>query len=56
MEDRLRTAMARVREPLDFVDRPIAFVLFVMILLAITAHVWTVLKARGSKRNRATDD
>ena len=45
MEDRLRTAMARVREPWDFIDRPIAFVLFLMILAAIGAQVWTVLKA-----------
>lgn len=46
MEDRLRTAMARVREPLDFIDRPIAFVLFLMILVALGAQVWTVVKAR----------
>ena len=46
MEDRLRTAMARVREPLDFIDRPIAFVLFLMILAALGAQVWTVVKAR----------
>jgi putative tricarboxylic transport membrane protein len=46
MEDRLRTAMARVKEPWDFIDRPIAFILFVMILLAIVGQVVTVLKAR----------
>lgn len=46
MEDRLRTAMARVREPWDFIDRPIAFVLFLMILAALGAQVWTVAKAR----------
>ncbi|WP_149589256.1 tripartite tricarboxylate transporter permease [Tabrizicola flagellatus] len=46
MEDRLRTAMARVREPWDFIDRPIAFVLFLMILAALGAQVWTVVKAR----------
>ncbi|WP_435256648.1 tripartite tricarboxylate transporter permease [Thioclava sp. FR2] len=55
MEDRLRTAMARVREPLDFIDRPIAFVLFLMILLAIAGQVWTVLKSRGAKRKEATN-
>lgn len=46
MEDRLRTAMARVRDPWDFIDRPIAFVLFLMILAALGAQVWTVVKAR----------
>ncbi|MFN3576198.1 MAG: tripartite tricarboxylate transporter permease [Tabrizicola sp.] len=46
MEDRLRTAMARVRDPWDFIDRPIAFVLFLMILAALGAQAWTVVKAR----------
>jgi len=46
MEDRLRTAMARVRDPLDFIDRPIAFALFLMILVAIIGQVWTVMKTR----------
>lgn len=50
MEDRLRVAMARVREPLDFIDRPIAFVLFLMILVAIAGQIWTVVKARRKAR------
>jgi putative tricarboxylic transport membrane protein len=49
MEDRLRTAMARVREPLDFIDRPIAFILFLMIIIAIGTQVWTVVKDRRAK-------
>lgn len=50
MEDRLRVAMARVREPLDFIDRPIAFILFLMIVAAIAVQVWTVVKARRKAR------
>lgn len=46
MEDKLRTAMARVRTPWDFIDRPIAFILFSMIVIAIGLHVWTMWKAR----------
>jgi putative tricarboxylic transport membrane protein len=53
MEDKLRTAMARVRTPWDFIDRPIAFVLFVMIVLALALHVWTMWKAR---RGAPVDD
>ena len=53
MEDRLRTAMARVREPWDFIDRPIAFILFTMIVLAIVGQVWTVMKARQAKSKGA---
>ncbi|TNF59808.1 MAG: hypothetical protein EP307_09705 [Rhodobacteraceae bacterium] len=38
MEVKLRAGMARVKEPLDFIDRPIAFILFVVILLVLAAH------------------
>jgi putative tricarboxylic transport membrane protein len=53
MEDKLRTAMARVRTPWDFIDRPIALVLFVMIVLALAVHVWTMWKAQ---RGAPVDD
>jgi putative tricarboxylic transport membrane protein len=49
MEDKLRTAMARVRTPLDFIDRPIAFILFTMIVAAVGIHLYTMWKsARGA--------
>jgi putative tricarboxylic transport membrane protein len=51
MEDRLRTAMARVREPLDFIDRPIAFILFSMIVIALVLQAWTVIRDRRSKKD-----
>ncbi|HHZ07873.1 MAG TPA: tripartite tricarboxylate transporter permease [Rhizobiales bacterium] len=46
MEARLRTAMARVETPWDFIDRPIAFVLFSMIVIAIALHVVSVVRER----------
>lgn len=49
MEDKLRTAMARVRDPWDFIDRPIAFTLFSMIVIALLVQVWTLYKARKGK-------
>jgi putative tricarboxylic transport membrane protein len=52
MEDRLRTAMARVREPLDFIDRPIAMILFGMIVAAIVIQIWTVVRARRAKQQK----
>lgn len=55
MEDRFRTAMARVREPWDFIERPIAFVLFVMIVLAIAVQVWTVIRARRPRTRTNSD-
>lgn len=50
MEDKLRTAMARVQTPWDFIGRPIAFILFSMILIALALHMWTLWQAwRGKK-------
>ncbi|SDX90305.1 tripartite tricarboxylate transporter permease [Citreimonas salinaria] len=49
MEVKLRSAMARVREPLDFVDRPIAAGLAVAIVLLIGFHVWGVIRERRSR-------
>lgn len=55
MEDKLRTAMARVSTPWEFIDRPIAFILFVMIVLAVVFQTWTVVRARKASK-RLTDD
>lgn len=44
MEVKLRSAMARVKEPLDFIDRPIAAILFGMIVLVIILHFRTLYK------------
>ena len=44
MEVKLRSAMARVKTPLDFIDRPIAAILFIMILGIILLHIRTLMK------------
>ena len=44
MEAKLRTSMMRVKTPLDFIDRPIAFLLFIVILIVIGSHLWTLWK------------
>lgn len=49
MEVKLRSAMARVKTPLDFIDRPIAAILFGMIVLVLALHfrrVWLDYKER----------
>ena len=43
METKLRSAMARVKDPLDFVNRPIAAILFCLILLVIIMHIRTLI-------------
>ena len=50
MEVKLRAAMARVRAPLDFVDRPIAAGLAIAIVMLIAFHIWGVFR---EKRNSA---
>jgi putative tricarboxylic transport membrane protein len=44
MEDKLRAAMPRLKTPFDMIDRPISFVLFVMICLILLMHIWTLIK------------
>lgn len=50
MEVKLRSGMARVKDPLDFIDRPISFILFVIIVLVIGAHIRTLLKDRAARQ------
>ncbi len=46
MEVKLRSAMAQVKTPLDFIDRPIAAIIFGLIILVITIHIRSYLKER----------
>jgi len=55
MEDKLRTAMARVRSPWEFIDRPIAFILFAMIVIAIVVQVWIVVRERNARKKEISD-
>ncbi|MEM7267971.1 MAG: tripartite tricarboxylate transporter permease [Pseudomonadota bacterium] len=49
MEAKLRTSMARVKSPLDFVDRPIAAILFAIIVLILAVNIWSAIKARRAQ-------
>ncbi len=44
MEAKLRTSMMRVKNPLDFIDRPISFILFCIILIVILSHPRAIWK------------
>jgi len=51
MEVKLRSSMPRVKTPLDFIDRPIAAIIFGIIVIIIAMHIRTVIKDfRGSKQ------
>jgi putative tricarboxylic transport membrane protein len=44
MEVKLRSALPRLKTPLDMIDRPIAAILFGLILLVLALHVRTLVK------------
>ncbi|PWR00298.1 tripartite tricarboxylate transporter permease [Leucothrix pacifica] len=51
MEVKLRASMARVKTPLDFIDRPISAIIFGIIVLVIVLHIRGVIKEyRGHKQ------
>jgi putative tricarboxylic transport membrane protein len=44
MEGKLRTSMMSVKTPVDFINRPIAFILFAIIILIILLQIRTLWK------------
>ncbi len=55
MEVKLRSAMARVQSPLDFIDRPISAIIFGLIVLVIGFHIRSYMKGRKSPLPSAED-
>ena len=57
MEIKLRSAMARVKTPLDFIDRPIAAIIFGLIVLVVAIHIRSYLKSRkeSAKKSEVAD-
>ena len=49
MEGKLRTSMMKVKDPIDFINRPIAFILFMLIILIILLQVRTLWKSFKNK-------
>lgn len=59
METKLRSAIPRLQSPLDMIDRPISFVIFVLILLVIGLHIRALVKefrARGPDEDHDIHD
>ena len=55
MEVKLRSALPRLNTPFDMIDRPIAFVLFAIILAVLVLHMRTLIK-ESSARKSGKDD
>tara|TARA_B110000208_G_scaffold177796_1_gene225269 strand:- start:320 stop:607 length:288 start_codon:yes stop_codon:yes gene_type:complete len=43
MEVKLRSSMPRLKTPFDMIDRPIAFILFAIILTVLALHIRTLI-------------
>jgi putative tricarboxylic transport membrane protein len=56
METKLRSSMPRVKTPFDMIDRPIAMILFAMILLVIGLHIRTLIRERRNPPARPDTD
>ncbi|MBM1816745.1 tripartite tricarboxylate transporter permease [Pseudosulfitobacter pseudonitzschiae] len=56
MEVKLRSAMPRLKTPMDMIDRPIAFILFLMILLVIAIHIRALFREYGAPATDADHD
>ena len=56
METKLRSSMPRVKTPFDMIDRPIAMILFLMILLVIGLHIRTLIRERRNPPTRPDSD
>jgi putative tricarboxylic transport membrane protein len=52
MEAKLRTSLPRVKVPLDFISRPIAAGIFVLIVLALLLHLWALWRERANRPGR----
>ncbi|MGB0508151.1 MAG: tripartite tricarboxylate transporter permease [Pikeienuella sp.] len=49
MEAKLRTSMMRVKTPFDFIDRPIAMILFGIIVIVVASHFYGMWKNRAGR-------
>ncbi|MEE9376261.1 MAG: tripartite tricarboxylate transporter permease [Rhizobiaceae bacterium] len=56
METKLRSAMARVETPLDFINRPIAAILFGLIVIIILSQIRTMFKDYKNRLNESEID
>jgi putative tricarboxylic transport membrane protein len=50
METKFRSSLPRIETPLDFINRPIAAIIFAVIVFVLVAHVWSLVQARRRKK------
>ena len=55
MEVKLRSSMARIKTPLDFIDRPISATIFALIILVIAIHIRAHFKSAKENAAKAHD-
>ncbi|MEZ5924612.1 MAG: tripartite tricarboxylate transporter permease [Hyphomicrobiaceae bacterium] len=48
-ENKFRTSLPRIQSPLDWINRPIAGVIFAIIVAVLAIHVWSLIRARRGR-------
>lgn len=56
MEVKLRSSMARVKTPLDFIDRPISAIIFGIMVLVVVMHIRAVIKEYRAKQDSSAGE
>jgi putative tricarboxylic transport membrane protein len=56
IEVKLRSALPRLKTPFDMIDRPISFILFVLILIVLAIHIRTLIKEHKARQNDEDHD
>ena len=51
MEVKLRSAMARIDSPIDFINRPISAIIFLMILGILSLHIFSLIRENKESKN-----
>ena len=56
MEAKLRSALPRLETPIDMISRPIAFILFMIIVTVIAIHIRTLIVEHRAPKEKTPND
>ena len=54
METKFRSSLPRIDSPIDFIDRPVAAIIFTIIVVVLVVHLWSLMRGRRQKRRAGT--
>ena len=51
LDEQFRKRFARLKSPLDMIDRPISGTIFAIIVIVLLVHCWSLWRARQQSKN-----